>query len=94
MRTKLVTILCVLLLAVMSVSFGAAFAAGTDSGSDADTLTVEAVGWGGNAEQAKTTGFTGIDNYRYGYADLVFRTPFAPRIRRCCSAAKPLFRKR
>ena len=62
MRTKLVTILCVLLLAVMSVSFGAAFAAGTDSGSDADTLTVEAVGWGGNAEQAKTTGFTGIDN--------------------------------
>ena len=76
MRAKIVTILAILLLAVMSISFGIAFAADR-SGEDAgDALEVVSVGWAGNAEDAKHTGFSGIDA-----ADMGFQIWFSEPIR-------------
>ena len=62
MRTKFLSLL--LLAAVMSVGFGVAFAADTETADD--TLSVVSVGWGSDAESAKVTGINGIDGENFG----------------------------
>lgn len=58
MRTKLVAILCLLLLTVTSLGFGVAFAAeGGSTEEPAPALDVVSIGWGDNGEQFKK-GFT------------------------------------
>lgn len=58
-RTRLLTILCMLLFAVTAMGVGAAFA--VEGGQSSGALTVEAIGWGGSASEAAAKGCADVN---------------------------------